>query len=104
MSDPKLIEKFGRSVPAGTVLFREGEPGGEMYVLQSGTVTISKRMGDIEKMLSTIQPGEFFGEMAILNNKPRSATATCAEDCSLLVIDSKTFEAMVRGNGEIAVR
>jgi CRP-like cAMP-binding protein len=42
--------------------------------------------------------------MSILNNKPRSATATCATACKLLVIDAKTFEAMIRGNAEIAIR
>jgi CRP/FNR family cyclic AMP-dependent transcriptional regulator len=48
--------------------------------------------------------GEFFGEMSIVNNKPRSATATVVEDAVLLVIDGKTFEAMIRSNAEIAVR
>jgi CRP-like cAMP-binding protein len=51
-----------------------------------------------------IPPGEFFGEMAIVMNRPRSATATVAEDAWLLVIESKTFEAMIRGKAEIAVR
>ena len=91
-------------VPQGTVLFREGEPGKEMYVVQQGRVTISKKVGDVEKILASLGPGEFFGEMSILNNKPRSATATCAEDSKLLVIDAKTFEAMIRGNAEIAIR
>jgi CRP-like cAMP-binding protein len=67
-------------------------------------VTISKRVGDVEKILSSLGPGEFLGEMAILNNKPRSATATCAGDCKLLQVDAKTFEAMVRSSGEIALR
>src|SRR5207248_3067117 len=48
--------------------------------------------------------GEFFGEMSILNHKPRSAGAVVAEDAKLLVIDPKKFEAMIRGNVEIAVR
>src|SRR5207237_4353502 len=48
--------------------------------------------------------GEFFGEMALLNNKPRSAGATMAEGGKLLVIDPRTFESMIRGNVEIAVR
>lgn len=104
MADDQLFQRFGREFPRGAVLFREGEPGKEMYVVQQGRVTISKKVGDVEKMLSSMGPGEFLGEMSILNNKPRSATATCAEDSKLLVIDAKTFEAMVRGNGEIAVR
>ena len=104
MPDDQLFQRFGKSFPAGTVLFREGEPGREMYVVQQGRVRISKRVGEVEKILSSLGPGEFLGEMAILNGKPRSATATCADASKLLVIDAKTFEAMIRSNAEIAIR
>jgi CRP-like cAMP-binding protein len=104
MAEDPLFQRFGREFPRGTVLFREGEPGKEMFVVQQGRVTISKNVGGVEKILSSLGAGEFLGEMSILNNKPRSATATCAEDARLLVIDAKTFEAMIRGNAEIAVR
>jgi CRP-like cAMP-binding protein len=67
-------------------------------------VNIAKTVGGVEKILASLGPGEFLGEMSILSGKPRSATATCAEDCKLLVIDAKTYEAMIRGNAEIAVR
>ncbi len=103
-AEETLFQKFGKEIPRGTVLFREGDPGHEMFVVQSGRVHIAKHVGDVEKVLSSLGPGEFFGEMSILNNKPRSATATCAEDSKLLVVDAKTFEAMIRGNAEIAVR
>jgi CRP-like cAMP-binding protein len=75
-----------------------------MYVVQHGRVTVSKQVGDVEKILASMGPGEFLGEMSILNNRPRTATATCAEPSKLLVIDAKTFEAMIRGNAEIAIR
>lgn len=104
MADDPLFQRFGREFPRGTVLFREGEPGREMFVVQVGRVNVSKNAGAVEKILSSMGPGEFLGEMSILNNKPRSATATCAEDSKLLVIDAKTFEAMIRGNAEIALR
>ncbi len=104
MADDPLFQRFGREFPRGTVLFREGEPGKEMFVVQQGRVNVTKNVGDVEKILSSMGPGEFLGEMSILNNKPRSATATCAEDSKLLVIDAKTFEAMIRGNAEIAIR
>jgi CRP-like cAMP-binding protein len=104
MADDPLFQRFGREFPRGTVLFREGEPGREMFVVHQGRVTISKRVGEVEKILSTLGAGEFLGEMSILNNRPRSATATCAEDSRLLVIDARTFEAMIRSNAEIAVR
>jgi CRP/FNR family cyclic AMP-dependent transcriptional regulator len=104
MADDQLSQRFGRVFPKGTVLFRDGEPGKEMFVLQQGRVNVSKKVGEVEKILASMGPGEFLGEMSILNNKPRSATATCAEDSKLLVIDAKTFEAMIRGNAEIAIR
>lgn len=103
-AEETLFQRFGKELPKGTVLFREGEPGKEMFVLQSGKVAISKKVRDVEKVLATLGPGEFFGEMAIISNKPRNATATVAENAKLLVIDPKTFEGMIRGNSEIAVR
>ena len=103
-AEEALFQRFGKEMPKGTVLCREGEPGKEMYVLQSGKVAISKKVRDVEKVLAVLGPGEFFGEMAIISNKPRNASATVEEDARLLVIDPKTFEAMIRGNSEISVR
>src|SRR6202521_3780575 len=102
--DDQLFQRLGREFSKGTVLFKEGDPGKEMYVVQSGRVNIVKTVRETEKILATLGAGEFFGEMSILNNKPRSAGAVVAEDAKLLVIDPKTFEAMIRGNVEIAVR
>jgi CRP-like cAMP-binding protein len=103
-AEETLFQRFGKELSKGTVLFREGDPGKEMYVLQSGKVAISKRVRDVEKVLATLGPGEFFGEMAIISNKPRNATATVSENARLLIIDPKTFEGMIRSNGEISVR
>jgi CRP-like cAMP-binding protein len=103
-AEETLFQRFGKEFSKGTVLFREGEAGREMFVLQSGRIAISKRVRDEEKVLAVLGPGEFFGEMAIISNRPRNATATVSEDAKLLVIDPKTFEGMIRGNAEIAVR
>src|SRR5260370_772128 len=99
-----LFQRFGKEFKRGDVLFNEGDAGKEMYVIQTGKVNITKKIRDTSKILATLGAGEFLGEMAILNNKPRSAGAVMAEDGKLLVIDPKTFEAMIRGNVEIAVR
>jgi CRP/FNR family cyclic AMP-dependent transcriptional regulator len=104
MSEEALFQKLGKTFPPGTVLFKEGESGREMFVIQSGKVKISKVVRGEEQVLASLGPGEFFGEMAILNNKPRSATATVIEDCKMLVIDPKTYELMLKNNIEIAVR
>ncbi|MCA3014855.1 MAG: Crp/Fnr family transcriptional regulator [Myxococcaceae bacterium] len=103
-AEDTLFQKFGKEIPPGTVLVREGEPGKEMYVIQAGKVRIWKKVRDVEKVLATLGPGEFFGEMSIISNKPRSASATVEETARVLVIDPRTFEAMIRNNSEIAVR
>jgi CRP-like cAMP-binding protein len=99
-----MYAKFGKRFSTGTVLFREGDRGEEMYILQSGKVKISKKIRGVEKTLATLEKGEFFGEMAILNDKPRSASAETIEDSDMLVIDRKTFETLLRSNVEIAIR
>jgi CRP-like cAMP-binding protein len=102
--DEQLFQRFGKEFPRGAVLFREGEAGRDMFVVHEGRVRISKSAGGQETVLGTLGPGEFFGEMSILSGNPRSATATCDSACKLLVVDQRTFEAMIRGHGEIALR
>ncbi len=104
MAEDQLFARFGKTCEAGEVLFREGEQGEHMLVLQSGTVRITKNGRGGEKTLALLGAGEFFGEMSILNAKPRNATATVETRAKVLVIDARTFEQMVIGNAEIAVR
>ncbi len=99
-----LQSRFGREAPKGDVIFREGETGSQMFVLQSGRVRLTRVVRGAEQVLADLGPGEFFGEMSILNDKPRSATAVVLEDAKLLILDPKTFEAMIKANTEIAVR
>ncbi len=100
-----LFNRFGREFADGDVLFREDEQGNVMYVIQSGVVRISKRVGDEDKTLAMLGAGEFVGEMAILNTKPRTATATVVEGpARCLVIDAQTLETMLKKNTEIALR
>jgi CRP-like cAMP-binding protein len=103
MSD-QLFARLGRTFEAGSILFREDEPGNTMFVIQTGQVRITKATRDGEKTLAVLGPGEFFGEMAILNSKPRNATAEAQTELRVLVIDAKTLSHMVVGNAEIAVR
>ena len=98
------LERFARDFRAGAVLFEEGQPGDYMYVVQAGEVEIRRQVGETERVLAVLTPGEFLGEMAILNARPRSATAVCKTDAKLLVIEGTTFEAMLRARPEIALR
>jgi len=100
----QLFARFGKTCEPGEVLFREDEVGELMFVLQSGSIRITKSVKGEEKTLAILGPGEFFGEMAILNNKPRTATAIVEERAQVLVLGARTFEQMVVSNAEIAVR
>jgi CRP/FNR family transcriptional regulator, cyclic AMP receptor protein len=98
------LERFARDFAAGTVLFHEGQPGDFMYVVATGEVEIRRTVGETELQLAILPPGEFFGEMAILNSRPRSATAVVRVPSRLIVIEGRTFEAMLRARPEIALR
>ena len=103
MSD-STFPRYGREYRAGDVLFRQGESGDLMFVIQSGLVRISKFLDGAERTLATFGRGEFIGEMALLNARPRTATATVVEDASMLVIDAPMLETMLSRNTEIALR
>ena len=98
------LEHLVRKHAAGTVLFREGERGEKMYVIRTGKVNIWKHISESEITLAVLGPGEFFGEMALLEGLPRSAGATVVEDAALIEVEQAAFETLVRKNGEIAVR
>jgi signal transduction histidine kinase len=73
-----------RSVRAGEVIFTEGDPGNGMYVIEQGRVEIAARVNDDERrVLARLEPGAIFGEMAVLDGQPRSATATAETDSRL---------------------
>lgn len=103
-SDPPAADIYGRDFPAGAVVFEEGDPGSRMYVIRSGEVRILKRVGAREIELARLGPGEAFGEMALLDRRPRSAAAVVASPARLLEIDEGAFSELVTRNGEIALR
>jgi CRP-like cAMP-binding protein len=99
-----MLERFAAEYEAGTVLFREGDQADVMYVIQYGEIEIRRTLGDVERVLAVLPAGEFFGEMGILTDRPRSATAVVKKRARLLVVEASTFEAMLRGKTEIALR
>jgi CRP-like cAMP-binding protein len=96
--------KFLNRFKKGTVLFHEGDEGEDMYIIQNGKVAIKKRVPHGETTLAVLEKGDFFGEMAILERMPRSASAEVVEDSDLIVIQSELFGDMIKSNPEIAVR
>jgi len=93
-------EKTGyeKQLNTGDVLFKDGDPGDEMYLIKSGKIRISKAAGDIEKTLAILKEGDFFGEMSVIDGSPRSATATALEPTELVIFDREVFMNQVREN------
>ena len=105
MAEKNPFARFLTHFPVGKVLFREGDAGEDMYIIQSGRVAIKKRTGaNKDVTLAVLEKGDFFGEMAVLERMPRTATAEMAEAGDLIVISGDTFGDMIKSNPEIAFR
>jgi len=87
-------------VPAGIAVFKEGEIGGELYIIESGQVELVPRAG---AALATLGPGDFLGEMALLDNQPHTATALAKSKTRLLRIENAIFPEVLRQSGEIGL-
>ncbi len=75
-----------------------------MYIINEGKVEILNQVGDEEQILAVLEKGDFFGEMSVLEDLPRAASARAATDVRLLQINGSTFDQLLQGNPEIAVR
>jgi len=100
----QLFRRFGKRFPRGTILFKEGESEREMYIIQSGKVKITRSKEDVDQSLAVLSNGEFFGEMAILTDSCRSATAEVIEDSDILIIKPETFEILIQESSDIAIK
>ena len=98
-------EKFTQRFEAGAVIFSEGDPGREMFIIQSGQVAISRLAGGEARQLAVLEKGDFFGEMALLEDYPeRSATATALTDVEVLQLRGADLELLLRRRPSIAMR
>ena len=92
------------SYTAGQTIFGQGDLGTEMFIIQEGEVQIIKHLGGQSHILSRLEKGDFFGEMAVLEALPRTAEARAVTDVKLVAINGSRFDEMLRRNPEVAVR
>lgn len=89
----------GVDFKAGETVITEGEPGSVLYVCETGQLDCSKKLtpgSDAETYLKTYEPGDAFGELALLYNAPRAATIKAKSDCHLWQLDRNTFNHIVK--------
>ena len=102
--DEQLFDKFGVEYSPKEIIFCEFEPGNEFYFVQSGKVEIVKIINNTEKTLDILELGDVFGEMAILEEAPRSASAIAMTHVKLLRFHRDNFEALLQGNPQLAFK
>ncbi len=95
---------FEKKYPKESTLFVEGMAGEVLYIIKSGKVDIVKKTPQGEVLLSSLGPGEFLGEMSLIDDSKRSATARVAEDSELVVITRKCFNDMLSGDPHITAK
>lgn len=100
----KLDARLMKVFRAGETVFAQGARGKEMYIVYSGRVDLLVHLADGESRIATVQPGEFFGEMALIDDSPRSAAAVAAEnDTTVIVLDKANLVELLRRQPEIGV-
>lgn len=98
------FQNFMVRYSAGQAIYEEGEEGTTMYIVHAGKVRLYRQLEGQQHGLGTMEKGDFFGEMSILEGLPRTHSAASQDDCELVEINSMTFDRMIRGNIEIAIR
>jgi len=89
---------------AGDAILTEGAEGNSAYLIVSGSVEVSVRHGSTPKILATLNAGEVFGEIALLDGRPRTAEALALSDCELMIIDRRDFVPLVKSQPDIALK
>ncbi|MDR0455536.1 MAG: Crp/Fnr family transcriptional regulator [Treponema sp.] len=100
----EVFARFSHVFQPGEIIFSEYEPGDTFYLIQSGRVKLIQSTGENERILDILQSPEMFGEMAILENLPRSATAIAMEEVTVIELNSQNFEVLMLGNPQIALK
>lgn len=94
-----------RAYRQGDVIFREGDPGEALYIVADGVVRISKVVPGVgEEAMAFFEPGSYFGEMSLIDEFPRSATAIAHTDCGLLLLPKGAFRGLLSADREVALK
>lgn len=99
-----LIDLIEKKYTAGDIIFHEGESGKAVYVVLDGSVKIIKKSNSESKTLAVLGPGSHFGELSLIGQCSRFATAVAEKDSILLIMYKSYFDDLIRGNSAISSR
>jgi CRP-like cAMP-binding protein len=102
--DLELVANIAREewYPANTAIFHQGEEGNVMFVIVEGRLQVVRTVQNIEQTLAERGPGEFVGEMAVIESAPRVATLRTQSDVRVLAIDGETFKGILRERPDVS--
>lgn len=100
-SSGELVKNFGKNYESGTVLFEEGDSGKELYIIEKGEVQVSKIIGGKDQIVTTLDEGDFFGEMVLFGETSRTATVTTTKDSTIVVINEELFNKYIKNDAPI---
>lgn len=99
-----LIDLSQKNYTAGDIIFHEGDTGMALYVVLEGSVKVSRMVNSENKTIAVLGPGSHFGELALIGDCPRVATAVAEKDSLLLIMYKSYFDSLIRGNSAISSR
>ena len=104
MDKEQTLEKLGKVYEAGKILFNEGDTCEKVYVINEGHVRISRFVCGEEAELEIFGPGDYCGELALLQGGPQPVSTTVVDHARIIVVEARQFESLIRNNGELAMR
>lgn len=102
--DWMLIKWKARAVAENTIIVKEGSSGDEMFVIESGRVEVYLTRGDVVLLLTELPEASFFGEMALITDKARSASVKAKTDCRLFTLKKDEFQTIIAENPKVAAK
>ncbi len=103
-TDPGLRNTYGRTLEPGVTVFDEGDTGDQLYVIQSGEIELTREGASGHRVVASLGPGDFFGELSVVLGERRTSRAVAVSRTRVLELDRDTLEGMCLAQPEIAIR
>ena len=99
-----LVKFFEKEYGSGETIFNEGDPGKALFIILAGRGSICRAVNEGEELLATLGPGSYFGELALIDDQPRFASARAPEAARLLILYRSDFEGLMEGQRTLAIQ
>src|SRR5262250_2637691 len=99
-----LVKLFEKEYAVDETVFLQGDPGKALFIVLSGKILILRSRNAVEEQVASLDQGSYFGELALIDDQPRSASARAAEPSLLLILYKSDFDDLIEGQGAIAIK